>query len=212
MDFADRISQAVQGGDSKQVVQLVEAALKNDIPATDILDKGLVPGVQALGVRFKEGEVFLPEILVSIRAMNQGLSILKPLFTGKEINKLGTIVLGTVEGDIHDIGKNLVKLMLESSGFRVIDLGVNVPANSFVESARESNADIVAISALLTVTMTGIAGVIGALRGAGMRDKVRVMIGGAPVTRQFADSVGAEGFAGDCVSAVDEAKRLMQIG
>jgi len=208
-NYSDGLSQAVQTGDDKKVVQLVKEALAEGLPATDILEKGLVPGVQALGQLFKDGEVYLPEILISIRAMNRGLEELQPHLAGTDIHTKGTVVLGTVEGDLHDIGKNLVGMMLSSNGFNVVDVGVDAPADSFVSSIKESNADIVAMSGLLTTTITYFPTVIDALEKAGLRDKVKVMIGGAPVTREFADSIGAEGFAEDCTSAVDEATRLM---
>ncbi len=207
-DFLTIISEAVQNGDDKKVVQTVEEALKQGMPANEVLDKGLVPGIQALGERFKNDEVFLPEVLISARAMNRGVEMLNPHFTG-EIQKQGVVVLGTIEGDLHDIGKNLVKLMLEGNGFRVVDVGIDAPAASFADAAREHKADIVGVSSLLTLTMNMIPQVIEALEKSGVRDKVRVMVGGAPTTREFADSIGAEGFAEDCVSAVDEAKRLM---
>lgn len=208
-DFLSVISEAVQSGDDKKVVQTVGEVLKTGMPANDVLEKGLVSGMQALGERFKHGEAYLPEILISARAMNRGVEVLKPHFTGEETQKQGTVVLGTIEGDLHDIGKNLVKLMLEGNGFRVIDLGVDVPATLFADAALEHNTDIVGVSSLLTLTMTTIPQVVDALERSGLRGKVRIMVGGAPVTRQFADSIGAEGFAEDCVSAVDEAKRLM---
>ncbi len=210
-DFLSVMSEAVQSGDDKKVVQTVEEALKSGILATEVLEKGLVPGLQALGKQFKDGEVYLPEVLISVRAMDRGVEVLKPHFVGGETQKQGTVVLGTVEGDLHDIGKNLVKLLLSSNSFRVIDLGVDVPATSFADAAREHKTDIVGVSSLLTLTMTTIPQVIDALERSGLRDKVRVMVGGAPVTREFADSIGADGFAEDCVSAVDEAKRLMAI-
>ncbi len=207
----DTISKAVQGGDDKKVVQLVKEALAEGLPAMDILDKGLVPGVQALGQLFKDGQVYLPEILISTRAMNRGLEVLQPELAGADIHQKGTVVLGTVEGDLHDIGKNLVGVMLGSNGFNVVDVGVDVSADSFVSAAKESNADIVAMSGLLTTTITYFSTVIGALENAGLRDKVKVMIGGAPVNRAYADEIGAEGFAEDCASAVDEAARLMAL-
>ena len=203
------ISQAVQDGDHNKVVQTVEEALKDGMPVIDVLEKGLVPGIKALGERFKDGEVFLPEVLISARAMNRGVEVLKPHFTGEENQKRSTVVLGTVEGDLHDVGKNLVKMMLECNWFHVVDLGIDVPAASFADAAREHKADIVAVSSLLTITMVNIPGVIDALEKSGLRNKVPVMVGGAPLTREFADSIGAEGFAEDCASAVDEAKRLM---
>ena len=207
----DTISQAIQDGDDKKVVELVKKALESGIPAVDIVERGLVPGVQALGQLFKDEQVYLPEILISTRAMNRGLEVLQPHLAGADIHKKGTVVLGTVEGDLHDIGKNLVGLMLGSSGFNVIDLGVDVSASSFISAVQEHNADIVAMSALLTITMTYMPTVVEALQAEGLKDKVKVMIGGAPVSRAYADEIGAEGFAEDCASAVDEATRLMAL-
>lgn len=205
----DAISRAVESGDDKEATALVKEALAEGMSALDILDKGLVPGIQALGKLFKDGQVYLPEVLISCRAMNAGVQELKPYLGETDVHTKGTIVLGTVEGDLHDIGKNLTKLMLESNGFSVEDLGVDVSAASFVKAARERNADIVGMSALLTITMIYMPDVIKALGEAGLREKVKVMIGGAPITREFADEIGAEGFAEDCASAVDEATRLM---
>jgi len=210
-DFSNVISQAVQDGDDKKVVQLVKEALAERLPAIDILEKGLVPGVRALGKLFKDGQVYLPEILISTRAMNRGLDVLKPHLAGADIHKKGTVVLGTVEGDLHDIGKNLVRMMLDSNGFNVVDAGVDVSADSFVNAVKESKADIIAMSGLLTTTITYFPVVIKALEEAGLKSKVKVMIGGAPVTRAFADEIGAEGFAEDCASAVDETARLMAL-
>ncbi len=210
-DLFNILSQAVQNGDDKQVVQTVEGGIKSGLPAMDILEKGLVPGVQALGQLFKDGQVYLPEILISTRAMNKGLEELKPHLAGADIHKKGTVILGTVEGDLHDIGKNLVGMMLGSNGFNVVDAGVDVSADSFASTAKESNADIVAMSGLLTTTIIYFPMVIGALEKAGLKNKVKVMIGGAPVTRAYADEIGAEGFAEDCASAVDEASRLMAL-
>ncbi len=210
-DFSSVLSQAVQEGDDKKVVQLVKEALAESLPAIDILEKGLVHGVQALGQLFKDRQVYLPEILISTRAMNRGLEELQPYLAGADIHKKGIIVLGTVEGDLHDIGKNLVGMMLRSNGFNVVDMGVDVSADSFASAVKESNADIVAMSGLLTTTVTYFPTVIGRLEKAGLKNRVRVMIGGAPVTRGLADSIGAEGFAEDCASAVDEATRLMAL-
>lgn len=210
-DVPSGLSQAVQGGDAKKVVQLVRESLAEGLSAVDILEKGLVPGVQVLGQLFKEGKVFLPEILVSIRAMNKGIDELQPHFASVDIHQRGTVVLGTVEGDLHDIGKNLVGMMLGSNGFNVVDVGIDVTADSFAKAAKESNADIVALSGLLTTTITYFSTIIEALEKAGLKNKVKVMIGGAPVTRAYADEIGAEGFAEDCASAVDEADRLMAL-
>jgi len=208
-DFLNSISQGVQDGDDKQVIELVGKALENGVSAQDILEKGLVPGIQALGKCFKEGTAYLPEVLVACRAMNRGVEVLKPHLAGVDIPNKGTVVIGTVEGDMHDIGKNLVKLMLESNGFQVEDLGADVAPDVFVSAARDKNVNIVAMSALLTMTMVSMPDVIEALKKAGLRDKVKIIIGGAPITREFADQIGAEGFAEDCASAVDEATRLM---
>ncbi len=205
------LSRAVESGDDKQVVALAREALKKGVPALDILEKGLVPGIQELGKLFKEGQVYLPEILISTRAMNRGVEELKSFLAGTEIHKRGTVVIGTVEGDLHDIGKNLVKLMLESNGFNVVDLGVDVPADTFVKAAREHKADILGMSSLLTMTMTYMPQVIDALKEAGLKSRIKIMIGGAPITREFASEIGAEGYAEDCVAAVDEAAHLMKL-
>ncbi len=205
------IAQGVEKGDDKQVVELVAKALESGTPALDILEKGMVPGIQALGKCFKEGTVYLPEVLIACRAMNRGVELLKPHLEGVEVSSKGTVIVGTVEGDMHDIGKNLVKLMLESNGFKVEDLGSDVVPGIFVDAVRDTKADIVAMSALLTMTMVEMPNVIDALKEAGLRDKVKIMIGGAPITREFADEIGSEGFAEDCASAVDEAVRLMNL-
>jgi len=211
-DLLEPISRGVESGEDKRVVDLVGRALESGISAQDILERGLVPGIQALGKLFKDGRAYLPEILISCRAMNRGLEILKPSLSNTDISGKGTVVLGTVQGDMHDIGKNLVKLMLESNGFQVEDLGTDVAPEAFVSAVQGGGkVDIVAMSALLTMTMTSIPDVIEALKRAGLRNKVKIMIGGAPITREFADEIGAEGYAEDCVSAVDEAIRLTSI-
>ncbi len=210
-DFLASISEGVQKGNDKQVVELVEKALGSGMPALDILEKGMVPGIQELGKLFKDGTVYLPEVLIACRAMNRGVAVLKPQLAGVDVPSKGTVVVGTVEGDMHDIGKNLVKIMLESNGFQVEDVGADVVPDAFVGAVRDSKANIVAMSALLTMTMVEMPKVIAALKEAGLREKVKVLIGGAPITREFADEIGAEGFAEDCASAVDEAARLMKL-
>lgn len=210
-DLLVSIAEGIEKGDDKAVVELVGKALEEGMPAQDILENGMVPGIQALGKCFKEGTVYLPEVLIACRAMNRGVDLLKPHLGGSEVGKKGTVVVGTVEGDMHDIGKNLVKLMLESNGFKVEDLGSDVVPGAFVDAVRGTNADILAMSALLTMTMIEMPNVLDALKEAGLRDRVKVMIGGAPITREFADEIGAEGFAEDCASAVDEAARLMTL-
>ena len=207
-DF-ETLSKAVETGDDKKVLELIKEELGKGTAPIDVLEKGLVPGVQALGQLFKDGQVYLPEILISVRAMNRGVEQIRPLLSGSEIHSKGTIVLGSVEGDLHDIGKNLVKMMLESNGFKVVDIGVDVAADAFVSAARDSEADIIAMSSLLTITMPEMTKVVEALKEAGLKPQVKTIIGGAPVTREFADSIGSEGFAEDCASAVDEAARLV---
>lgn len=210
-ELLSTIAQGVQDGDDKKVVALVGKALAGGISALDIMEKGMVPGIQALGQLFKDGQAYLPEILISCRAMNRGVELLKPQLAKVAMPNKGKVVMGTVEGDMHDIGKNLVKLMLESNGFQVEDLGADVTPDVFVSAVRDTGADIVAMSALLTMTMVEMPGIIKALEEAGLKKKVKVMIGGAPITREYADQIGAEGFADDCASAVDEAARLMKL-
>ncbi len=203
------LANAVQNGDDDVTVTMVKEALAEGIAAMEILDQALVPGIQQLGELFKDGEVFLPEVLIACRAMDRGVAELRPHLKAGDIHKKGKVIIATVEGDLHDIGKNIVRLMLECAGFEVVDLGVDVPASTFVEAVKQHSPDIVAMSALLTITMTNMPEVISALDEAGLRDKVRVMIGGAPITREYADQIGAEGFAEDCASAVQEAERLL---
>ena len=210
-DYLATIAEGVQNGNQEIVTQTVDEALGSGIAPGEILNKGLVPGIQALGKLFKDGQAYLPEILISARAMRSGTEKLRPHLATKDIQKKGTVVIGTVEGDMHDIGKNLVKMMLESNGYEVHDLGADVTADSFAKATRDAKADIVAASALLTTTMTIIPDVVAALTEAGLKNKVKVMIGGAPITRQFADEIGVEGYADDCASAVDEADRLMKL-
>jgi len=210
-DHLKTIAEAVKNGDEKQTIEAVDAALNAGMAAGDILSEGLVPGIQALGQLFKDGQAYLPEILIAARAMRSGTEKLKPHLAAADVKKKGTVVVGTVEGDMHDIGKNLVKMMLESNGYDVHDLGVDVSADAFAAEAKSTSADIVATSALLTTTMTVIPDILKALETAGVRSKVKMLIGGAPITRQFADEIGVEGYADDCASAVDEADRLMKL-
>ena len=202
------LADAVQNGDDEEAVQMVKDALAKGVPAMEILDEALVPGIQRLGALFQDGEVFLPEVLIACRAMDRGVAVLKPYLQAGDTHRKGRVIIGTVEGDLHDIGKNIVRLMLECAGFEVIDLGVDVPATRFVDAVKEHKPDIVAMSALLTITMINMPEVIELLEKAGLRDRVSVMIGGAPITREYADQIGAEGFAEDCASAVQEAERL----
>lgn len=205
----DDVRLAVCEGRQDEVVELVRSALRDQVPADSILREGLIPGMQSLGDQFRDGNAFLPEILISARAMRAALAELRPHLAPGSTADQGTVVLGTVAGDLHDIGKSLVGMLLEGNGFKVIDLGVDVSAETFAVTARDQSADIVALSALLTTTTPQFSVVIKTLEETGLRDKVKVLIGGAPVSRALADEVGAEGFAEECVSAVDEAKRLL---
>jgi 5-methyltetrahydrofolate--homocysteine methyltransferase len=209
-DQLKRLEEAVQKGDHKSVEKDVEDALKNGIEPLVILEKGLVPGMQALGKLFKDGEVYLPEILIASRAMNMGVEKLMPHLQGLDRSSKGKILLGTIEGDLHDIGKNLVRMMLEGNGFEVFDIGIDVSPDMFVKEANDKSPDIIAISSLLTTTMISIPKVVEAIKEAGLGSKIKILIGGAPITHQFAEEIGAQGYAPDCASAVDEAIRLMK--
>ena len=200
---------AVLDGDQHETGRLVQVALADGSPPEKILSEGLIPGMQRLGELFKDGHAFLPEILISVRAMSRGLDELRPHLSGAATPDNGTVVLGTVEGDMHDIGKRLVGMLLEGNGFAVVDLGVDVSAEAFTEAAREHSADVVALSALLTTTTPQFRTVVEALSVAGLGETVKVMVGGAPVTQALAADVGADGFAPDCVTAVEEATRLV---
>ncbi len=204
----EAIADAVETGNDEQTVALVKDALAGGVSPAEILDHGLIAGVRALGKMFQDGEAFLPEILISTRAMQRGLNEIKPYLAPGATHRKGTVVIGTVEGDLHDIGKSLVGIMLGSNGFEVVDLGVDVTADTFISAAKEHNAQIIAMSGLLTTTITYFPIVVDAIKKAGLGGKVKVMIGGAPVSRSYADQIGAEGFAEDCVSAVDEALRV----
>ena len=202
------ISVAVKDGRKKIVEQLVKDALAEGVDAGTILNEGLVKGMTELGELFKNGEVYVPEVLVAARAMKAGTTLLKPLLMAENVQSLGTVAIGTVEGDLHDIGKNLVAMMLEGTGFTVVDLGENVAPASFVQAAKDG-ANIVAMAALLTTTMPMMATTIQALKDAGVRDRVKVMIGGAPITQEYADQIGADGYSADAASAAELAKRLI---
>jgi len=205
------IYDAVLNGDAKKAAAETEAALKAGVKAEDILHKACIPAMAEVGRLFEEGEKFVPEMLISARAMQAAMNILRPELVKADVKTLGKVVIGTVQGDLHDIGKNLVKMMLEGAGFEVYDLGVDVSAQKFVETAREKNADIIGLSALLTTTMPGMKTTIETLKEAGLHGKVKVMIGGAPITQDYADEIGADGYAPDASSAVRKAKQLLGV-
>ena len=203
------ISEKLQRGKAKDVAALVTQALEQNIDPETILNEGLVSGMNVIGDKFRQNEVFVPEVLVAARAMNAGLKILKPALSGAGVEPLGTAVICTVKGDMHDIGKNLVKMMIEGQGIACIDLGVDVDPQTIVDTVRDNDVQLVCLSALLTTTMYGQKEVIDALSAAGLRDKVRVMVGGAPITQEFADEIGADCYTLDAASAAREAKRLI---
>ena len=210
MSVLVEISESLQKGKKKLVVQYVQQALEEGFAPQQILHEGLLPGMDVVGQKFKNNEVFVPEVLVAARAMNAGAEILKPLLAEAGVGTPGKMVLGTVKGDLHDIGKNLVKMMVEGKGIEVIDLGVDVSAEAFVEAAKEHNADIIGCSALLTTTMPVMAEVVKAVEAAGLKDKVKVMIGGAPVTEEFCKSVGADYYTSDAASAATVAAEILK--
>ena len=205
MAILDDISAKLQAGKRKDVTALCQQALDEGIAAADILSNGLLAGMDIIGAKFKANEVFVPQVLVAARSMNAGVEVLKPYLAEGDSTSKGKIILGTVQGDLHDIGKNLVKLMFEGKGFEVIDLGVDVPAEKFIDAAIENDSKIIACSALLTTTMPQISEVVKAAEERGVRDKVKIMIGGAPVTQEFCDSVGADAYTEDATSAAEKA-------
>jgi 5-methyltetrahydrofolate--homocysteine methyltransferase len=203
------IAQAVIEGDGERVAELVRRALSEGLAASGIINDGLIAGMNIVGERFKEGEFFIPEVMMSARAMHGGLALVKPLLTRKEESSKGTIIICTVTGDVHDIGKNLVSMMLEGAGFRVLDLGTDVASEKLVQAVREHSPQMVALSTLLTTTLHRIPEAVKALEAAGLRGGVKVMVGGAPVTQAFAEKAGADGYAPDAALAVDKARKLL---
>ena len=202
------ISVQLQAGKARVVKTLVQQAIDEGIPAQEILEKGLLDGMSIIGEKFKNNEVFVPEVLIAARAMNQGVALLKPLLAEAGVKASGKVCIGTVQGDLHDIGKNLVPLMLEGKGLEVIDLGTDVSPETFVKMAVEQNCQIICCSALLTTTMGVMADVVKAAEAAGIRDKVKIMIGGAPVNQAFCDQIGADAYTSDAASAADMAVSL----
>ena len=201
----EEISDQLQSGRSRNVKTLVQQALDEGIPAQQILNEGLLSGMAIIGEKFKNNKVFVPEVLVAARAMNVGVDLLKPHLQAEGVKASGRVCIGTVQGDLHDIGKNLVKMMLESKGLEVIDLGTDVPAETFVKTAAEQNCQVICCSALLTTTMGVMSDVVKAAESAGIRDKVKIMIGGAPVTEEFRAQIGADAYTMDAATASDVA-------
>lgn len=209
-DIFGKVQQLVIDGDDSILGTVIQLALDTGASARDILDKGLLPAMDLVGQKMKSGDMFIPEVLMSAKTMQEGIGLITPhLGEGEGVNA-GTCVIGTVEGDLHDIGKNLVGMMLSGSGFKVIDLGVDVKSPDFVKAVEEHNATIVGMSTLLTTTMPRMQETIQGLIDAGMRDRVKVLVGGAPVTEQFANAIGADGYGFNAPDAVQKAKELMK--
>jgi len=204
-----QLTAAVIAGDSPGAQALVEAGLGESVPAETLVNDGLIAAMDIVGERFGRGEIYVPEMLLSARAMQNCLAILEPLLVGQSLVSQGTVVLGTVKGDVHDVGKTIVGIMLKGSGFTVHDLGVDVPAERFVDAVREHEPDLIGLSALLTTTMPSMRTVIEALEAAGLRDRIKVLVGGAPVTEEFATSIGADGYGRDAGVAAEKAKELV---
>ncbi|NJD04630.1 MAG: cobalamin-binding protein [Ruminiclostridium sp.] len=207
MSVLTEISENLQQGKAKVVKELVQKAIDDGIDVKIILEEGLLHGMGIIGGKFKNNEVYVPDVLIAARAMNAGSELLKPLLASSGVKAKGTVVIGTVKGDLHDIGKNLVRMMMEGKGLEVIDVGIDVSVDKFISKVKETNAQIVACSALLTTTMGEMKNIVEGLKAAGMRDKVTIMIGGAPVTDQYCKSIGADIYTPDAASAADEAAK-----
>ena len=203
--YLNEISVQLQAGKAKVVKELVRQAIDAGVPAQQILDEGLLAGMNVIGEKFKNNEVFVPDVLLAARAMNQGIALLKPLLAQEDVRTVGRVCIGTVRGDLHDIGKNIVRMMMESKGLEVVDLGTDVAPETFVQTAIEQNCQIICCSALLTTTMPAMAEVVKAAEAAGIRGKVKIMIGGAPVSDEFRAKIGADCYTVDAASAADAA-------
>ncbi len=201
MDLLEEIRSAVVEGNAKMVEQLTEKAVSTGLAVTEILSNGLIAGMSEIGIKFRQGEVYVPEVLVAARAMHAGMDVIKPTIVKEGIREKGTVVIGTVKGDLHDIGKNLVIMMLEGNGYKVVDLGVDVPLEVFIKAVDEHKPQVVGLSALLTTTMPQMKLVTETLKRE--RGQVKVIIGGAPVTQKFADQIGADGYGADVAVAVE---------
>ena len=209
MSILQDISQAMQKGKAKQVKQLIPQALEEGVSANQILEEALLAGMSEVGKRFRDNEIFVPEVLVAARAMNMGTELLKPYLQQAGVEPKGKAVIGTVKGDLHDIGKNLVRMMMEGKGIEMIDLGVDVEPQTFIQSAIDNDCKLICCSALLTTTMNVIGDVVECAKQAGIRDKVKIMIGGAPINQQFCDTVGADVYPPDAATAAEAAASLL---
>jgi 5-methyltetrahydrofolate--homocysteine methyltransferase len=203
--FYDLLSQ----GKMDEVTKLTQDLLEEGESPEAVLNQGLIPAMEQIGVRFKNGDIYIPEVLIAARAMHAGMAVLKPILSKSNTPMVGKIVIGTVKGDLHDIGKNLVIMMLEGAGFEVVDLGIDVPAQKFIEAIRDDHPQVVGMSALLTTTMREMKTTIEAIQKAGLKNQVKTIVGGAPLTEKFAKEIGADGYAPDAASAVDVVKSLL---
>ena len=209
MELLQQISESLQRGEHEQVAELTRQAIDAELPAAQILNDGLLAGMDVVGQRFGAHEIFLPELLIAARAMNAGVDLLKPLFIGGEMPTQGKVVIGTVKGDLHDIGKNLVGIMLKGAGYEVVDVGCDVGPEVFVDAAEKEGAAVVGLSALLTTTMTGMKDVVELVKTRGLQDKVKVIVGGAPLSKEFADQIGADAYGYDASNAVEIVKEMV---
>ena len=212
MEIFDQLKDSLQKGDPAAVSRLTETAIENKIPPGDILDHGLIAGMSIVGQKFKDHEIFLPDVLLAAKAMYAGMDIVKPLMIKEGIPTVGKVVIGTVHGDLHDIGKNLVGIMLKGAGFEVIDLGRDVPPERFIETAVESNAKGIGMSALLTTTMPVMKKVVELLKERKLYDKFKIVVGGAPLSTDYANEIGAHAYCYDGVNAVDRVKEFISVG
>ncbi|MBN1222535.1 MAG: corrinoid protein [Candidatus Aminicenantes bacterium] len=210
MKILKDISESVEKGDSAAVKELTHKAMSQKIPVENIMNKGLIKGMDAVGVKFKKNEIFIPEVLISTRAMKAGMDILNPFLEAHKKRILGKIVIGTVKGDLHDIGKKIVYMILEREGYEIIDLGIDVSKSKFISAVKKEKPQLLGMSALLTTTMIYMGEVIQAIEKAGLRQKLKIAVGGGPVTQAFADEIGADGYAPDAIAASELANKLLE--
>lgn len=204
------IKDTLMKGDRIGVAKLTVQALESGISVREIMDSGLMAGMEIIGTKFKANEIFIPEVLIAAKAMHSGIAVLEPHFLKNGIKPIGKVLIGTVKGDLHDIGKNIVSMLLRGACFEIDDLGIDVSPQKFIDAARSKDVDIIAMSSLLTTSMNAMRDTINGLQAAGLRDKVKIIVGGAPITQEFANSIGADGYARDAASAVDKAKELLK--
>ncbi len=205
----NEIKESLMRGDRETVTKLTKAALDAGVSIPEILNNGLIAGMEIIGGKFKNNEIFIPEVLIAAKAMHAGMALIEPHFVKCGIKPVGKVVIGTVKGDLHDIGKNIVSMMLKGSCFEVEDFGIDVPTEKFIEAIKKGGVDILAMSSLLTTSMNSMRDIVKALKDSGLRDKVKIMVGGAPVTQEFADSIEADCYAKDAAVAVDRARELL---